>query len=1710
MSINVGSVSVDVVPSARQFGRDLRSQILPEASRVGDEVGKQLGNDIVDQLAKSIGEGIDQGGQQSQPESRKQGRTVGKTFADEVKRQITDALRSLPEVNLTADSSDVDRKLAEVRSELADLSTKRIGVDIDESEALAKVDRLKTELDVLTTQSPSIGIRADTTRAASKLAVLQGQVAKLDGEDATVKVDADTSRANAKLAESKNLLDSYSGRLQLILGAIVAAAPAAGAAITAGVGAGFIGLAAVAQHNNQLVKGSFLQLKDDVISQTTEMTSGMADDFAHALGSIRSEFDALAPDLRQVFANVTPDINLLTDGVDRLARNAMPGLLDITRTSQPVFQGLSDLLASTGSAVSDLFTTLSQHSAAFGATFTDLGSIVRSVVDLVGNLLAQLADFFATDGAQITQFFSELSSLISGLTSGALPVFSSALRGVLDILNGIMAIIGPIAPELGGIGAALLLASGYAKLFGTNLRGLVGELRGVATAEAAVTAANAGESISTAGAAAAGATGRLSGLASGAENLATRLGVSAERASSFGSAILSVGDALPALSVGIIAAVGSFEAMQSIVHNVTGTVDSLASGLAQGGNAAGQAAIQIGQNAQMTQWWHDKLGPLGDLINHVFIPSTDDVVQKLMQQKNVTRDVAEMMIQAGQKQALYTGAVMAWGKQSPQAQAAQQQYAVAVGKVADAQKQAAEATKTDAEQVRDDTSAKLAAIGATLSLQGSYLSVESATKSYSSAVKNSGANSLAARQAYNALQQAELAVVNAAVKKADADNVNANAAQKARAETDAQTQAILKLANDAGGKLDPALAKMVQSLDQTTLKSYESTAGVKGLHTAVITLPNGKTIKIGVDDQGVPQKLGGLGDKLKAVEGDHVIQIKAPTQAVQDELTTLGFHIVHLPHGQVVIVANTNPLYGALQLGLAHIDKATGTITTNNNITPAEQRLANLIADGNGSVAWSKLNADDAGGRRTLAQLIHDIYAAGGNVTIGGNRIPADLTTSQLVDWINTHPPGVLHINGNPGGANRATDGATAHANAQHPQIKVGANTDAANNSANAFFKAWNGKKVYFQGIFTTGANPNPGQHGGLGHGSFGGLVTSGGDIVHAAGGTVIPGYAPGQDIVPSLLSPGEAVLVPELVRAIGAKAILAANAAASAGRRYSFGGIVQRFATGGVATAPATGGTAPAASGTTDPTAATALPTAADLQAATQAATALNTALGLLNTTYTTLNATMQALHTTVTTLLEPALLVLHTDITTLVVPDLQLLQVQSGILGNDFTALQSRTAVAWAGITNSIIASQNAISARQGGLQAQMGASWAAITASVWASVHSSNGALRALEGGLGGVRGAIGATQGFAASQFAAIYRDAAGPIRQTITGPFDAGLIAAWNSLSDQFGLNKHISRVPVGFATGGLLQGPGTATSDSIPLLGSNGEFIVNAASTAKYLPLLQAINAPRYADGGLVGSLSSIVDPAFNRMPSLIDALLAAYSGNLGAIDGAGISRIGEKDAKKAFGDQLQELLQRYASMGGAGVQRWAPLVLEALAIEHQPASLLGTVLRRMQQESGGNPTIVNTTDSNWAAGHPSVGLMQVIGPTYRSNVPPAFDVGPYLFGTSVNPLSNLLASMQYAIGTYGSLSAAYNRAGGYDFGGLANGKGVLLKNTVEPERVLSPQQTRSFDRLVSLLESGNPEQLGGGMTNYFDISEQSSSQSTAHEVVRQLTFSMR
>ncbi|MER7507086.1 hypothetical protein ABTX82_01855 [Streptomyces lavendulae] len=326
----------------------------------------------------------------------------------------------------------------------------------------------------------------------------------------------------------------------------------------------------------------------------------------------------------------------------------------------------------------------------------------------------------------------------------------------------------------------------------------------------------------------------------------------------------------------------------------------------------------------------------------------------------------------------------------------------------------------------------------------------------------------------------------------------------------------------------------------------------------------------------------------------------------------------------------------------------------------------------------------------------------------------------------------------------------------------------------------------------------------------------------------------------------------------------------------------------------------------------------------------------------------------------------------------------------------------------------------------------------------------------------------------------------PVQFVVDTVYNNGIRKVWNTIADF----THVDKLdPVRFAEGGRTHG-GTPGKDSIPALMMADEYVIRRDSARKLgygtLDYLNqygtlpgfAAGGPvqRFKDGGVVGWIKGAVGSVgefFGDMTELIANPGKAWTAATGfirdkiaTIAGTGFGKLIASVPTKILSslkDKVTSVIGSFgggADAGGSGVQRWAPVVLQALAMLGQPANLLQTTLRRMDQESGGNPNIVNKWDSNWLAGYPSVGLMQVIGPTFQAYAGALREVGPFLYGTSVNPLANVYSSMRYAMAAYGSLPRAYNQPGGYDSGGyLQPGMNLAYNGTGRPEPVLTTAQ---------------------------------------------------
>ena len=102
----------------------------------------------------------------------------------------------------------------------------------------------------------------------------------------------------------------------------------------------------------------------------------------------------------------------------------------------------------------------------------------------------------------------------------------------------------------------------------------------------------------------------------------------------------------------------------------------------------------------------------------------------------------------------------------------------------------------------------------------------------------------------------------------------------------------------------------------------------------------------------------------------------------------------------------------------------------------------------------------------------------------------------------------------------------------------------------------------------------------------------------------------------------------------------------------------------------------------------------------------------------------------------------------------------------------------------------------------------------------------------------------------------------------------------------------------------------------------------------------------------------------------------------------------------------------------GGSVGQWISQAQQVLAAAGVPYSKMSAsdINIIIQHESSGNPNAENKWDINWQEGHPSIGLMQTIGPTFNAYALPGH-------GNIWNPVDNIIAGVRYAISRYGSIS---------------------------------------------------------------------------------------
>lgn len=237
---------------------------------------------------------------------------------------------------------------------------------------------------------------------------------------------------------------------------------------------------------------------------------------------------------------------------------------------------------------------------------------------------------------------------------------------------------------------------------------------------------------------------------------------------------------------------------------------------------------------------------------------------------------------------------------------------------------------------------------------------------------------------------------------------------------------------------------------------------------------------------------------------------------------------------------------------------------------------------------------------------------------------------------------------------------------------------------------------------------------------------------------------------------------------------------------------------------------------------------------------------------------------------------------------------------------------------------------------------------------------------------------------------------------------------------------------------------------NVPLMMEKGTQIVPAKQTQQYLSMM-----PHFKTGIGTKIKDTISDVwSYVSHPSkLVELALEKFAdvGNA-AEPGLSIAKGVISQVKGSITDFVKNLFSESTPkvnyVASKGVEQWRSLAIKALQLTGQySAANLNSLLYQMQTESSGNPNAINLWDSNAKRGTPSKGLMQVIDPTFR-----AYAMAPYNQNIW-DPLSNMIASIRYAVSRYGSLGRAY-RGHGYASGGFPQTGEFFMARESGPELV--------------------------------------------------------
>ncbi|WP_326797442.1 hypothetical protein OG946_20145 [Streptomyces sp. NBC_01808] len=244
----------------------------------------------------------------------------------------------------------------------------------------------------------------------------------------------------------------------LFKGAGAAAASAfigAFAAIGTGLagGLGVIGLSYALVKDEPKVKKAAGRLADTAKETFKSAAKPMVEPIADAVGDVEQTVKDLAPEIRRSF-KIVADSGItenLTSGVDRMAKNMLPGFNSMLEDVQPVFEGFEELLADVGTGMGSFFESMGGAAPQTKQVLMDIGTLLKGILTWAGIYFGAMSRLYGVIRGFVVGVINVFKWLYGVVAGGSIPdLVNTVVRWLVSLPGRVLGALSGFAGAVAG------------------------------------------------------------------------------------------------------------------------------------------------------------------------------------------------------------------------------------------------------------------------------------------------------------------------------------------------------------------------------------------------------------------------------------------------------------------------------------------------------------------------------------------------------------------------------------------------------------------------------------------------------------------------------------------------------------------------------------------------------------------------------------------------------------------------------------------------------------------------------------------------------------------------------------------------------------------------------------------------------------------------------------------------------------------------------------------------------------------------------------------------------------------------------------------------------------------------------------------------------------------------------------------------------------